>query len=99
MLAARAAVAGGRGPDDGRRPAGARSRARGRLSRGDDPGAADETADGALAAAALPALLAAAAERDVVAVGPGLGRAGQTAELVRALARGVGGRSCSTPTA
>ena len=47
---------------------------------------ADGDDAGRLGPAALPALLAAVAERDVVAVGPGLGRAGETGELVRALA-------------
>jgi hydroxyethylthiazole kinase-like uncharacterized protein yjeF len=41
------------------------------------------SSEGALALAALDALEAAAAERSVVAVGPGLGRARETEELVR----------------
>jgi NAD(P)H-hydrate epimerase len=43
-------------------------------------------ADGALAAAALDALLALARARDVVALGPGIGRAEDTQKLVRELA-------------
>jgi len=42
-----------------------------------------DTPDGALAAAALAALLDLAAERDVVALGPGVGRAAETQKLVR----------------
>jgi NAD(P)H-hydrate epimerase len=47
---------------------------------------------GALALAALDALEAAAAERTVVALGPGLGRAPETEELVRRLAH-----ACARP--
>ncbi len=46
-----------------------------------------EEAGGGLARANLVRLLAAAAERDVLAVGPGLGTAPETCELVRELAR------------
>jgi NAD(P)H-hydrate epimerase len=42
-----------------------------------------DTADGGIAAAALDALLALALERDVVALGPGLGREAETQKLVR----------------
>jgi NAD(P)H-hydrate epimerase len=42
-----------------------------------------DTPDGGLAAAALGALLDLAAERDVVALGPGVGRAAETQKLVR----------------
>jgi len=44
------------------------------------------TANGGMALAALPELLRAAAERTVLAIGPGLGRDPETAELVRRLA-------------
>jgi NAD(P)H-hydrate epimerase len=45
-----------------------------------------ETGDGGLALAALDGLLEAAEARDVVAIGPGLGRHHETEELVRAVA-------------
>jgi NAD(P)H-hydrate epimerase len=48
-----------------------------------------DTSDGAIAAAALGALLELAAERDVVALGPGIGRAAETQKLVRDLASRV----------
>jgi NAD(P)H-hydrate epimerase len=48
-----------------------------------------QTADRALAEQALPELLALARERDVVAIGPGVGQAAQTRRLMRALAREI----------
>jgi len=46
-----------------------------------------DTAERALAAAAEEPLLALARERDVVALGPGIGRAAETTKLVRSLCR------------
>jgi NAD(P)H-hydrate epimerase len=46
-----------------------------------------DTAERGLAGAAEDALLALAAERDVVALGPGIGRSAETAALVRALCK------------
>lgn len=46
-----------------------------------------DTADRALAAAAEDAVLALARERDVVAMGPGVGRSHETGSLMRALAK------------
>ena len=46
-----------------------------------------DTPDRALAAAAEDAVIALAAERDAVAIGPGLGRSTETATLTRALAK------------
>jgi NAD(P)H-hydrate epimerase len=48
-----------------------------------------DTADRALAAAGEDAVLALAAERDVVAMGPGVGRSHETGSLMRALAKRV----------
>ena len=48
-----------------------------------------DTAEGGLAAAAEHAVLALASERDVVALGPGVGRSEETQALVRALVRRV----------
>jgi NAD(P)H-hydrate epimerase len=45
---------------------------------------------GGLAEAGVEAALALAADRDVVALGPGVGRSSQTVEFVRSLALGVG---------
>ncbi len=48
-----------------------------------------DTSERALAAAAAPALLALAAARNAVGLGPGLGRAAETLKLVRALVAGI----------
>ena len=48
-----------------------------------------DTAERALSVAAAPALLALAAQRDAVGLGPGLGRAAETLKLVRALVAGI----------
>lgn len=88
VLAARAAVAGGAGLVTVAAP----SAVRPELAAGCPEAmtlALPESDDGGLAPAALEPLLAAAAARDVLAVGPGLGAGAATGELVRALARGT----------
>lgn len=51
----------------------------------------EEAEPGALSAAALPALLEAAANYEVLLVGPGLGRHPSTVQMVRGLAQALGG--------
>jgi len=87
VLAARAAVAGGAGLTTVAVPPGlVEALAAGCPEAMTFPSPA--TPAGSLALAALPSLLAAAAERSVLAIGPGLGREPETGELVVRLATG-----------
>jgi len=85
-LAARGAVRGGAGLVSLACPAGLNDILEAKCTEAMTVPVAD-TAERALAAAAEEPLLALARERDVVALGPGIGRAAETTKLVRSLCR------------